>query len=632
MPTLTPGRIAVVASLALAACSGDTAIVLSLHADDDIVATATRLEVYVGVGDATPPVGPTGSLVTPAWWHRAPIDLAPDALRFAGGVGDQVYDLALYPSDELRLSDDFVYAVAAYGPDDALLGFAHAAGPLRFASGQIRKVAVPVPPALDRTAGGVTATGCAWWRAEPSDPIPSPVRDRAIVPADDADCDAFAAPAAGAPAPDCRPDLAIDCDDSRPDVFPHDGPTAQNCSATDNDCCTQTVANLEDNDQDGSKKCDGDCADDVGVTDMFGVPVPPGAINPTVVDTTCNGVDESCAIPRGGKCDRAAPDPDGDKYVTCVGPGGAVGAVEITTCTRFPGQTDCLEVGSVMGVGNDPQEVRTVQAAEIHPDAEDVECDGVDQDCSRHCDDGGPADGDSDGFARCARAGTPAPDAVVCTMVNDAADCDDEDAFGRPRPALEQCDGIDSNCDGVFDRSGGMVPCLPVATTGGTCQVGTRTCTETAGQPSATCVVEASSPTLPLSLCEPCASGGDPINCTTGTAMVCTAHVPNALPGPACTDPPQDRVLAPCPSGTCTWTILGGPQQGAWRIGLLDSGVGGTPSGTLTGSGAALRVLGVGVAPQGFIIRRQGLADVYEHVVFRPGSVCQPMLCAAAGG
>ena len=105
MPTLTLGRIAVVASLALAACAGDTAIVLSLHTDDAAVANATRLELYVGVGDATPPATAPGSVVTPAWWHRATIELPADTLRFPDGLGDQVYELALYPSGDLKLGD-----------------------------------------------------------------------------------------------------------------------------------------------------------------------------------------------------------------------------------------------------------------------------------------------------------------------------------------------------------------------------------------------------------------------------------------------------------------------------------------------------------------------------------------------
>ena len=71
MPTSTPGRLASLAScalaLALAACSGDTALVLTLHTDSDAVATATRLALYVG-GASVPvwekQVGvPSGTLV-----------------------------------------------------------------------------------------------------------------------------------------------------------------------------------------------------------------------------------------------------------------------------------------------------------------------------------------------------------------------------------------------------------------------------------------------------------------------------------------------------------------------------------------------------------------------------------------
>ena len=136
---------------------------------------------------------------------------------------------------------------------------------------------------------------------------------------------------------------------------------------------------------------------------------------------------------------------------------------------------------------------------------------------------------------------------------------------------------------------------IAVVTGAGSCQLGTRACTETIGQASSSCQVEAASPTLPPGLCAPCASGGDPINCTSGVAPVCTARVPGAIPGPACTDPLQEAPLPPCPSGTCTWTIVGGPQQAGWRVGLVNIN-NNTPSGMVSGAAATIRVLAVGDA------------------------------------
>jgi hypothetical protein len=68
--------------------------------------------------------------------------------------------------------------------------------------------------------------------------------------------------------------------------------------------------------------------------------------------------------------------------------------------------------------------------ATINPDAPEV-CDGLDNDCSGKADDGD--DLDQDGFD------------VVCD-----ADCDDSEASVHPT-AEEVCDGLDNNCDGTVD-------------------------------------------------------------------------------------------------------------------------------------------------------------------------------------
>ena len=637
MPTSTMScrSIAVIVSaLAVSACAGDTAIVLSIRAEPSSAATtARRLGVYVGVGAAVAPAADPDSVVEPRWWKQAPIELSADALVFPDGLGDQTYELALRPSADLPLEDELVFAVASLSGsvDLGVTGYAHAAAPVRFAEGEIRRIDVVLTDVDERDDGSVTDTGCAWWRADPTDPSPNPVRDRAIVPADDADCDDYPS----GPAPDCEPGIRIDCDDADPATHPG---APQDCSERDTDCCSTSIADTRDQDGDGVAICAGDCVDSGGKTDLFGELIPAVAINPNVEDTTCNGVDESCAIPRGGTCDPVGADPDGDHYVNCRDVnGGIVGAVDVTTCRQLPGKKDCLEQGTVTGFNNEGATVN-VPAHEVHPGADDRACDGIDQDCSRRCDDGDPdlTDVDEDGFHRCARDGLVNAGGLTCDPGETAVDCNDGDPFGVPEPEDEQCDGFDSGCNG-FDQSNSMQPCLPVTTTAAACQPGFLTCAESAGSEATVCRGIPSAPTLPLQACAPCTGGGSPLNCLDGRFSQCPVHTPTGAAGPACTDPVQDHALLPCPGAasgqTCTWEIVGGDAAamvGGWSIGLVDRSGPTTGDSTLTGTEARVLVMTAGVLPRGFIVRRtDAFGASLEVVVLRrdPNPGCTAMSC-----
>ncbi|MCB9657713.1 MAG: hypothetical protein H6726_08715 [Sandaracinaceae bacterium] len=92
-------------------------------------------------------------------------------------------------------------------------------------------------------------------------------------------------------------------------------------------------------------------------------------------------------------------------------------------------------------------------AAGVHPNAPEV-CDGADNDCDGTNDEGVFAtfyrDADGDGY------GDPtAPVEHACGSAHDDSengfDCDDDNDTVRPG-AVELCDGVDNNCDGLYER------------------------------------------------------------------------------------------------------------------------------------------------------------------------------------
>jgi hypothetical protein len=90
--------------------------------------------------------------------------------------------------------------------------------------------------------------------------------------------------------------------------------------------------------------------------------------------------------------------------------------------------------------------------ATVHPDAEEL-CDGLDNDCSGVLDDGHDLqafflDADQDGFGDAAVSQDAC--AAPPSFVADDSDCDDLDAAVHP-DAIEVCDSVDNDCDGLDD-------------------------------------------------------------------------------------------------------------------------------------------------------------------------------------
>ncbi|GEM_PF-3061067 len=96
------------------------------------------------------------------------------------------------------------------------------------------------------------------------------------------------------------------------------------------------------------------------------------------------------------------------------------------------------------------------QDPDIHPGAAES-CDGVDDDCDGHVDEGVTttwyADADHDGFGDPTKTSLACDEPVGFSALG--ADCDDANAEVHP-DATEVCNELDDDCDGTVDDSGGL--------------------------------------------------------------------------------------------------------------------------------------------------------------------------------
>ncbi len=233
-----------------------------------------------------------------------------------------------------------------------------------------------------------------------------------------------------------------DCNDADPAINPF---ATEVCNGIDDDCNgliddTALTTFYYDGDHDGygdatlsTEACDAPpdyVADGTDCDDTI------YAINPGATEA-CNGVDDNCngVIDESGDPGTWYADADGDGY-------GTIASSEVS-CAQPDGyvldSTDCDD-------GN----------AAINPLAAEV-CDHIDNDCDGLTDEDGAfstfyADTDGDGY------GDPATTESSCYAaagyVADNTDCDDTVNAVNPG-ATEVCNGIDDNCDGRVDETGG---------------------------------------------------------------------------------------------------------------------------------------------------------------------------------
>ena len=261
----------------------------------------------------------------------------------------------------------------------------------------------------------------------------------------DADSDSYGNPSASIAActnPAGYVSDRTDCDDTRATTHPG---AAEVCDSRDNDCDGSVDEGLgttwyRDADSDGygtSSTTATACSAPSGyVSDATDCNDAASTVHPGAPEV-CNSVDDDC----DGSVDEGVGstyyrDADGDGY-------GNVG-VPVVSCTTPSGYvanaTDC----------ND-------SVSSVHPGAAEV-CNGVDDDCDGSVDEAGGttwyADTDGDGFGNLAVTSTAC--SAPAGYVSNSTDCDDTRSGVNPS-ATEVCDGLDNDCDGSVDETGGTV-------------------------------------------------------------------------------------------------------------------------------------------------------------------------------
>lgn len=682
---------ALAACVGLAACSGETGILLRVSRDSDAPAVVPRLHLAIGVRAAADVT--VGATATPVDLPTYVDDVVATETIDTSGVdlATAPYEVLLAPSAELPIATGL--ELAAIGLDTEspanVIGFGAIGHEVHFVRGEVLQfeislapVTAPVADPGRRDCGTLgdgtlplyaCRRGCIRYTGDDG--------DRWIGAHDDIDCD-------GDP-------HGSDCDD-------YDWTVNHNatdiCGNGKNDDCAGVADDGQDRDGDGLTPCDGDCVDN---------PAIPGSaqIHPGATEDLHNGIDDDCSDLCDDADDRdhdtytasgfrttspdatdrscAAATPDCNDQVEAINPG----ATEVDRngfdddCDGHcdvDGDGDGYTVGDgqkgfvdppaagtarcekvVADCNDDPASVvNGTPASAIHPGAPEI-CDGLDDDCNGNCDDGLDADGD--GYTVCGTV--PDVNGGVCTYVGTSScpgagaicDCAEDNGAIHPGGApLERCDGLDSACDGV--RFPASSTCFVVE--GNVCKVGARACDD-AAPPGGFGACMPGTVQAPDGACNAfggCATDPDPLACVAdqlnSTRLDCVAQLVPGPPVALCATPPTTyEVLLPPVQGsaacaTVTWDVIGGPMVGAWSVGLVTA-MGAAPAQMVTGTCqptlvvTALSAPSTATAPPPsasvLVIARRGLT-VQAVVVTLGGHVgasCPDgsgLLCAVSGG